>query len=90
MSKISNKTARQFVQVRAPFTGNNTFAELRNGIYVVFSYGDHFPLFAFVNGEWFENEDKYSVSTSKHRSQLHPLCDTHKLSTAALKSVYSN
>lgn len=90
MSKISNATARKFVQVLAPFTGNNTFAEVRNGVYVVFSYGDHFPLFAHVNGVWFENEDKYSPTTSKHRSQLHPLTDTHKLSTSALQSVYSN
>lgn len=90
MPKISNKTARGFVQTRAPFTGNNTFAEVRNGIFVVFSCGDHFPLFAFVNGVWFENEDKYSPTTSKHRSQLHPLTETQKLSTKALQSVYSN
>ena len=51
--KIANSKARSFVQSLTPFKGNNTFAEVRNGIFVVFSYGDHFPLFAFVNGEWF-------------------------------------
>lgn len=88
--KVANSKARSFVQLLKPFTGNNTFAEVRNGVYVVFSYGDHFPLFVYLNGVWFENEDKFSRSTSKQQGQLHPLCDTQKLSTKALQSIYSN
>jgi|APCry1669191860_1035381.scaffolds.fasta_scaffold63929_1 hypothetical protein len=89
MSKISNKTARGFVQVRAPFKGSNTFAEVINGVFVVFSYGYHFPLFAHINGVWYENADKYSPSTSKQQSQLHPLAETVKLDTLALKAIYA-
>jgi hypothetical protein len=88
MPKISNAKAREFVQVCAPFTGSNTFAELISGIYVVFSYGHHFPMFACVNGTWYENGDKFSPSTSKQQTQLHPLCPTEKLDTATLKRIY--
>jgi uncharacterized protein YqhQ len=88
MPKISNKTARGFVQVQAPFVGSNTFAEVISGIYVVFSYGHHFPMFVCVNGTWYENGDKFSPSTSKQQTQLHPLCPTEKLSTATLKQIY--
>jgi len=88
MPKISNAKAREFVQVRAPFVGSNTFAEVISGIYVVFSYGYHFPLFACVNGKWYENGDKYSPSTSKQKSQLHPLCETEVLDTNSIKLIY--
>jgi hypothetical protein len=88
MPKISNKTARGFVQVQAPFVGSNTFAEVISGIYVVFSYRYDFPIFACVNGTWYQNGDKYSPSTSKHQSQLHPLCPTEILSTENLQRIY--
>ena len=88
MPKISNAKARAYVINKAPFVGSNTFAEVISGIYVVFSYGYHFPLFACVNGTWYENADKFSPSTSKHQSQLHPLCPTEKLSTENLQLIY--
>lgn len=78
--KVSNSSARTFVQSRLPFTGNNTFAETLNGAYVVFSYGHHWPLFAYIDGTWYENQDRYGTTTSKHRSQMHPLEDTEKVS----------
>jgi len=75
--KTSNKNARQFVTDKVEFDGSNTFGRIYTNqyneeIYVVFSYGYHFPMFAFMNGEWFENMDKYSVSTSKQQNQLRP------------------
>lgn len=49
-------------------------------VYVVYSYGFHWPLFIYEPGEeqsddgaWYENAERYSVTTSKHHSQLHPL-----------------
>lgn len=77
--KVSNQKARTFVQSRLPFTGNNTFAETLNGAYVVFSYGHHWPLFAYIDGTWYENQDRYGTTTSKHRGQMHPLEDTEKV-----------
>lgn len=85
--KIANKNAREFVQKEHPFDGNNLFAQFgcshdtKETWYVVYSYGLHFPMFVKANGIWFENEDKFSPTTSKHRSQAHPLCPTVLLST---------
>lgn len=85
--KIANKAARKFVQQRLPFQGNNLFAQVhtRNSEdgtsepdtwYVVYSYGPHHPLFVWANGIWFENEDRFSVTTSRHRTLTHPHCPT--------------
>lgn len=88
MAKVSNSKAREFVQSQTPFKGSNTFAEVISGIYVVFSYGYHFPMFACVNGQWYENGDKFSQSTSKQKSQLHPLFETQVLDTKSIKLIY--
>lgn len=43
-------------------------------IYVVYSYGAHWPLFVYekVGGTWMVNEDKRSTTTSKHKGQVWP------------------
>lgn len=73
--RTSNKNARGFVQRREPFRANNTYAEVIGGRYVVYSYGAHWPLFVHEGGQWYFNSSKYGTTTSKHHSQLHPLCD---------------
>jgi hypothetical protein len=91
--KIANRDARQYVLQRKPFDGSNLYARQRTLVtdddtvtwYTVYSYGEHFPMFIHINGHWFENEDKYSVSTSKHRSQSHPHAVTFPLSTQWMK-----
>lgn len=80
--KIANRDARSLVQRLHPFEGNNLFAQFfcanpssadpGDHGYVVFSYGQHWPLFVHCNGVWYENEERASVSTSKHRTQVHP------------------
>jgi|TARA_X000001388_G_C2215405_1_gene116988 hypothetical protein len=77
MTKISNRDARQYVQKRKEFTGSNTFGRwVNDDNYVVFSYGEHFPMFAYKkNFGWCTQTSKYSVTTSKHYTQLHPLPD---------------
>lgn len=89
--QIANYNARRYVQDHKVFMGSNTFAEwYEQGIdgtkdivkrYVVYSYRYDFPLFVWdeLAGQWFENTTKYSQTTSKHKSQLHPLGDTVKL-----------
>ena len=69
--RTSNTRARDVVTNKIPFKGSNTHGEYRNGSYVVFSY-DWYPIFVYKDGQWFENEQKYSVSTSKQTSQLRP------------------
>jgi hypothetical protein len=42
---------------------------------VVYSYDRHWPLFIYEVrvDAWFENASKYGVTTSKHKTQSHPL-----------------
>jgi hypothetical protein len=88
MIRTSNQKARQFVQNRQEFKGANTFAESHGQVYIVFSYGHHWILFVWKDGVWYENKDKYSATTSKHRSQLHPLTDTVKMSHEEIRKMY--
>ena len=69
--RTANIRARDLVINRIPFKGNNTHAEYRNGVYTVFSY-DWYPVFVYKDGQWFENEDGYSMSTKKQMSQMRP------------------
>ena len=89
MKKVSNQRCRGFVQDRKEFIGNNLFAVYQNNKYVVYSYGTHFPLFVYHNGKWYENCDRYSVTTSKQKTQSHPLCRTFQLNTQELKDLIS-
>lgn len=76
--KTNNREARKCVQAKQPFIANNIFAEWvpteEEEIYVVFSYGFHFPMYAFIPSvnRWLANVDRYSVTTSKHKGQTHP------------------
>jgi len=90
MKRISNSDCRSFVQEREPFQGSNLYAiHLDQGTdnyrYIVFSWGEHYPMFIYTNGCWFENEDKYSRSTTKHQTQAHPRRPTILLSTYWMK-----
>jgi hypothetical protein len=82
--KIANRDARPLVQQLHPFEGSNLFAQYRpegNGVrYIVYSYGHHWPLFIHCHDTWFENEDKNSRTTAKHRTQTHPHAPTVLLS----------
>lgn len=59
-----------------PFRDANKYAiNSDNGrLYVVYSYGPHFPMFVFDRafGQWYANEDRYSATTSKHIGQCYP------------------
>lgn len=97
IQKVANGKCREYVRNRKQFMGNNIIGVVRSvaltdeTLYVVFSYGEHFPLFIYHYGTdtWFENEDRYSVTTSKHRSQAHPLplTPTKKVSTGFMKTM---
>lgn len=72
--RTSNSEGRQLVTNRIPFKGSNTHAEYVNSgkVYVVYSY-DWYPIFVYKDGQWFENENRYSMSTAKQISQLRPI-----------------
>ena len=86
--KIANRQAQSFVERRQRFDGSHLFARHeRAGVYVVYSYGYHFPIYAHIDGVWYANCDKYSVSTSRHQSQARPIFDTVKVGTDELKNL---
>ena len=80
--KTSNCNARPLVQAMKEFKANNLWSEwvddgntdTKDARYVVYSYDRHWPLFIYdVRCDtWFENASKYSMTTSKHKSQSHP------------------
>ena len=92
MKRVSNKNCRSLVQQRIPFKGSNLYGITReqstdNERYVVYSYGEHWPLFIYTQGCWFENEERHSQSTTIHRSHSHPHCPTVLLSTHWMKTL---
>lgn len=69
--KSANGSAKDLVSSKIPFKGSNTHAEYVGNTYVVYSY-NWYPIFVFKDGQWFENENRYSISTAKQMSQLRP------------------
>lgn len=79
--RVANADAREYVQKHIEFRGSHTFArEIQTDhstLYVVYSYGEHFPMFIAETGDdgitrWYANQDKSSPTTARHTSQLHP------------------
>ena len=54
---------------------------------VIYSYGYHFPIYIKWKNTWYENSNKYSVSTSKHQSQARPSAKTKLLNTNQMKQL---
>lgn len=95
--KISNCNARDHVKRLSEFKANNLWSEWvefdhPEARYVVYSYDRHWPLFIYEvrTDMWFENASKYSVTTSKHKSQSHPYADTTKLHVDDMIKVRNN
>jgi hypothetical protein len=79
MPRINNNEARRYVQHRCSFKASNLFAERKDigGLYVVYSYGYHWPLWVYdPKAEvWLENLNRYSLTTTRHRVQTNPYPD---------------
>jgi hypothetical protein len=77
--RVANKDVRSDVASKCEFKGSNMWGEWTpdNKLYVVYSYGYHFPMYAYDQemNEWVGNNDKYSRSTTRHQSQAHPPYD---------------
>ena len=85
--RINGRLARPYVQQKMEFKNSNgqLYGQWSNHApvqYGVYSYGTHWPLFIYVRSvnTWFENKEKYGPTTSKHRTQTPPHCDTVALS----------
>ena len=93
--KIANRDSSSKTSKLEPFKGSNLYGQKEGNRYVVYSYGYHFPLYImkeFSDGHIvvLENMDKYSVSTSRHKSQARPRGDDFifvESNTADLKAL---
>lgn len=79
--KLPLRKVREMVQSKRVFEGNSVYGDWaaeKGALYVVYSYGTHWPLFIWspLEQRWFENSSRYSTTTSRHRSACHPHCDT--------------
>ena len=74
--RVSNNKAIEYVEKLEEFDGSNTMGRWvgDENLYVVYSYGSHFPMYIYdkEQGKWIGNKDKYSRSTTRHQSQLRP------------------
>ena len=96
MSKITNKQAASYAARMVPFktAQGSIFAEIvqpnpdsQRSAYVVYSYGRHWPMYIYIGGTWFENEDRYSVTTSKQMGQARPAFNTIKRTVEEMREM---
>lgn len=77
--KINNSEMREFTTVRDHFKNNHgsVYTDEVNGLYVVYSYGVHFPMWVYDEGSdmWIGNKSKFSVTTSRTQNQSRPDTD---------------
>jgi hypothetical protein len=87
---VSQRDAAALIRQRKTFKAGNVFAEVRNGLYVAYSYGNHYPL-AVHHPErgWFTNITPFSISTSYQKSKLgiRTLSDQGRLTTELLQMI---
>lgn len=74
--RTDNKRCRRYVTRLVPFKASNLFAEYIGHLYVVYSYGHHWPMLVWDDNReaWFINTDtrRRSRSTNRQMSQATP------------------
>ena len=71
----SARLAKPFIEKKEPFSIQDIFAENIGSLYVVYSYGYHYPMFIYNrdNDIWYENMTRYSQTTSsRHKAYCRP------------------
>lgn len=83
MKRVANNKASEVINKLEEFQGSNMFGKLLKRtqgkdmdyeLYVVYSYGSHFPMYIYDTKEqkWLGNSDKYSRSTTRQQSHARP------------------
>lgn len=70
--KISNKKSSEYTTKKLPFQGSNLYGTFIQDSYVVYSYGEHFPIYLYKNNCWYFNTTKYSPTTQRHQQYAKP------------------
>ena len=88
--QVRNMDAAPMVARFEIFTASHIFSreyvKRGDGLYAVFSYRETWPMFVFhkASGVWYENSDKFGVTTSKQQNQMRPVNNTVKVSCQEL------
>jgi len=90
--RTTNTKCRALVQERTAFKNSNgqLYAKWETpDLYVVYSYGEHWPLFMWAGrtDTWYQNADKFSPTTSHHRTYAHPHEETELASCYRMKQI---
>ena len=76
MDKISNKQLEEYTKDLTEFVNHTdtVFARSTDELYVVYSYGEHFPMYIYDHQSemWFGNSDRYSPTTTRHQTLAQP------------------
>ena len=75
--KVTNNTAYEYATAKMPFKGSNLEGQWNSNsnndwYYVIKSWG-WYPVFLFINNQWYRTLDTYSSSTRKQMSQVNPI-----------------
>lgn len=91
MPRLANNELRGPIKRREMFKTNSgsVFPRRVGDLYVVYSYGDHFPMWVYDGhiNQWFGNEDRWSRTTSKQQSQTRPDVEMTMWSTDTLRRI---
>ena len=79
--KVTKNTAYEYATAKMPFKGSNVEGQWEvndnnEWYYVIKSYG-WYPIFLFINDQWYRTLDTYSSSTRKQMSQVRPVFDSN-------------
>ena len=96
MSRVNNNDAIPLIRNRQDFEnhGGTMYASHMYGpasLYVVYSYGPHFPMaiYEFQTRQWFYNTDHYSPITGRHQSVVRDALPStyHRMDTSMLEAL---
>lgn len=71
MHRITLRQVPQSVADRIVFNCNDTLYSVDvSGKYIIYSYGNHFPVAVYHDGTWTYNEEYYSPTTARHQHKV--------------------
>ena len=74
--RVNNSDMWRYTTDRQEFKNHNETAwgEWRDNLYIVYSYGQHFPMYVYDEqaDRWYGNRDKFSRTTTRHQTNSQP------------------
>ena len=75
--KVTNNTAYEYATAKMPFKGSNVEGQWdvnnKNEWYYVITSYEWYPIFLFINNQWYRTLETYSNSTAKQMNHVNPV-----------------